>query len=222
MKKVKLLLAIIVLLSLIGCSSSNKTVSTMNNDEDEEEKLTLNEYLYFNGYKFKLGGSLDLFVSQTHVKLDKKQYKAAKKATNSISGLYYKVDAILDEEDCHCKISVYIDTSDLDNIRIQGISMESDRGWVDLEPHFLSEPNLITCGFLFLNGYDIDKDTFAEMPEEYQKRAVKRKNKYTDKYDLRLIDGDFGIEIQFDSLREKSDKIYITYVNVTNKPHLAW
>ena len=132
------------------------------------------------------------------------------------------MDATLDEGDTHCNISVYIDTSHLDDIKIQGISMESDRGWVDLEPNFLSNPNLITCGFIFLNGYDIDKDSFAEMAPEFQNKAIKRKNKYTEKYDLKVEEENFGIQIQFDSLKEESDKIYITYVNVTNKADLAW
>ena len=220
MKRVKLLLAVLMILCLSGCSSSQKAVSTIG--KTDENTIHLNKYLYFNGYKFKLGGSLDLFVSQTHVKLDKKQYAAAKKATNSVSGMYYKVDATLDEGDTHCNISVYIDTSHLDDIKIQGISMESDRGWVDLEPNFLSNPNLITCGFIFLNGYDIDKDSFAEMAPEFQNKAIKRKNKYTEKYDLKVEEENFGIQIQFDSLKEESDKIYITYVNVTNKADLSW
>lgn len=220
MKKVKFLMAFLMLFSLVGCSSSQKSVSAIN--ETDEETIHLNKYLYFNGYKFRLGGSLDLFVSQTHVQLDKKQYKAAKKATHSVSGMYYKVDATLDEGETHCNISLYIDTSDLSDIKIQGISMESDRGWVDLEPNFLADPNLITCGFIFLNGYDIDKDSFAEMAPELQKKAIKRKNKYTEKYDLKLKEDNFGIQIQFDSLKEKSDRIYITYINVTNKADLAW
>ena len=139
-----------------------------------------------------------------------------------MSGLYSEVEATLDEEEHHCKITLYIDTSHLDDITIQGISVKSDRGWEDLEPGFLSEPNLVTCGFIFLEGYDIDKDSFSEMSSQLKSKAKKRKNKYTEKYDLKLEDGDFGIEIQFDSLKEKSDKIYITNVSVTNNVALAW
>ena len=220
MKKVKLLMVFLLMFCLAGCDLSGKSVSAI--QENDEETIHLNKYLYFNGYKFRLGGSLDLFVSQTHVQLDEEQYEAAIKATNSVSGMYYKVDATLDEGETHCNISVYIDTSDLMDIKIQGISMESDRGWVDLEPNFLTDPNLITCGFIFLNYYDRDKDSFAEMAPELQNKAIKRKNKYTEKYDLKLEEDNFGIQIQFDSLKEKSDRIYITYINVTNKADLAW
>jgi len=209
-----------MLLCVTACKSSSKTTTTIS--ETNEEKINLNKDLYFNDYQFQLGGSLDLFVSNTHVKLDREQYEKAVKSTNKIAGLYYEVEAILDNDDHNCKITLYIDTSDLENITLQGITVKSDRGWVDLEPDFLSEPNLITCGFVFLEGYDIDKDSFSEMSTQLKNKATKRKNKYTDKYDLKLEDDNFGIEIQFDSLKEKSDKIYITNVAVTNNVSLAW
>lgn len=220
MKKIKLFLGMIMLLCIAGCGNSNKSVAKVS--ETNEEKITLNKYLHFNGYKFTLGGSLDLFVTQTHVQLDENQFASAKKCTNKMSGLYYEVEATLNDENHNCKISLYIDTSDLENITIEGISVKSDRGWVELEPNMLSEPNLITCGFIFLDGYDIDKDSFSEMSSQLRRKSTKRKNKYTEKYDLKLEDGNFGIEIQFDSLEEKSDKIYITNVSVTNNVGLAW
>lgn len=220
MKKIKLFLAVMMLLCITGCGNSSKTTTTVT--EAKEEKITLYKYLYFNGYKFRLGGSLDLFVSQTHVKLDKKQFAAAKKNSHKMAGLYYEVEATLEDDKNHCKVTLYIDTSNLDNITIQGISVKSDRGWEDLEPGFLSDPNLVTCGFVFLEGYDIDRDSFSELSPQLKSKAKKRKNKYTEKYDLKLEDDGFGIEIQFDSLKEKSDKIYITNVSVTNNVGLAW
>ena len=82
MKKVKLLMVFLLMFCLAGCDLSGKSVSAI--QENDEETIHLNKYLYFNGYKFRLGGSLDLFVSQTHVQLDEEQYEAAIKATNSV------------------------------------------------------------------------------------------------------------------------------------------
>ena len=220
MKKAKLFLLVVMLLCVTGCKGANQAAKTVG--ETNDEKITLNKNLYFNDYKFQLGGSLEEFLSETHVKLDSQQYDSAKKSSKKLSGLYYKVEGTLDEGKHHCQLTLYIDTSNLDNITLEGISIKSDRGWEDLEPGFLSDPNLITCGFIFLDGYDIDRDSFSDLSKELRNRAVKRKNKYTKKYDLTLEDGDFGIDIEFDSLKEKSNKIYITNLTVTNKVNLAW
>lgn len=220
MKKIKLLLVVMMLIFATACTSSSETTSTVN--ETKEEKTTLNKYLYFNDYKFQLGISLDLFVAKTYITLNEDQLEKAKENSNKIAGLYYEVEATLSDAKSHCQITLYVDTSDLNNITLQGIYVKSDRGWEDLEPGFLSDPNLVTCGFVFLDGYDIDRDSFSEFSSELQQKATKRKNKYTEKYDLVLEDGNFGIEVQFDSLKEKSDKIYITSVLVTNNVSLAW
>ena len=158
----------------------------------------------------------------TQVELNEEQFAAAKKSSRRISGLYYKVEGKLTEKNHSIDLTLYLDTSNLKNITLEGILLRSDRGWEELEPGFLSNPNLITCGFIFLDGYDIDHDSFVDFSNELKERAVKRKNKYTKKYDLVLEDDDFGIKITFDSLKENSPKIYITQVTVTNKVNLAW
>lgn len=220
MKKIKLFLIVVMLLGMTGCKSANKTANTVS--ETNNQKITLNKNLYFNDYKFQLGGSLDSFLKETNVELDKDQFEAAKQSSHKISGLYYKVNGTLNQKNHTIHLTIYIDTSDLDHITLEGISLKSDRGWEELQPGFLSEPNLVTCGFIFLDGYDIDHDSFVEFSDELKSVAVKRKNKYTQKYDLALEDGDFGIKITFDSLKEQSKIIYITHVSVTNKVNLAW
>lgn len=220
MKKIKLFLIVVMLLGVTGCKSVNETASTVN--ETNDEKITLNKTLYFNDYKFQLGTSLDSFLKNTQVELNEEQFAAAKKSSRRISGLYYKVEGKLTEKNHSIDLTLYLDTSNLKNITLEGILLRSDRGLEELEPGFLSNPNLITCGFIFLDGYDIDHDSFVDFSNELKERAVKRKNKYTEKYDLVLEDDDFGIKITFDSLKENSPKIYITQVTVTNKVNLAW
>lgn len=219
MRKLKLLVVALMLLCIAGCGKTTETSSTIKKTKDD---MTLNKELVFNGYKFELGCSLDDFVKETKVEVNKEQLSEAEKNSHKMTGLYYEVEATLNDGEHNCKISLYVDTSNIENITVQGISAKSDRGWEDLEPEFLTDPNLITCGFSFLEGYDIDKDSFAEFSKELKSKAVKRKNKYTEKYDLELKDDNFGIRIQFDSLVEESDKIYITNVSITNKVNLAW
>lgn len=220
MKKIKLFLIVVMLLGVTGCKGVDKTASTVN--ETKDTQITLNKNLYFNDYKFQLGESLDSFLENTQVELNEEQFEAAKQSSRKITGLYYKVEGSLVEKNHTIHLTVYIDTSDLKNITLEGISIRSDRGWEELEPGFLSDPNLVTCGFIFLDGYDIDRDCFIDFSSELKERADKRKNIYTEKYDLTLEDHDFGIKITFDSLKDHSSKIYITQVTVTNKVNLAW
>jgi len=192
-------------------------------ESDINNMIDINHKLSLNGFEFELGVGLDDFVENTGAILDEESFAKAKANSETLAGLYYEVEATIMDGDNEIVFNIFIKTKDLNNITVQGISFSSDRGSVESNSGFLAYPNLVTCGFEFLNGMDIDKTTFHDIPKILQSQSDRHENEYTTTYELKLKDNTgFGIEIWFSNEVKNKDVYYITYVNVTNSTGLTW
>ena len=195
-----------------------------NNNSQNTKNIELDHNLSINGYKFQLGVSLDEFVANTGAKLNETDYENAKLNSEKLAGLYYEIEATITSGGNDIVFDIYVNSSDLSNITVQGISISSDRASVEENPGFLRNPNLVTMNFIILGKYDVDKSLFSDFDKSIQNQATSNSSSYKS-YKVKIEDSTgFGITITFinNSDSYSDSKYYIDYVNITNNTALTW
>ena len=188
-------------------SDSNIVNNVSDNNED------LDRSIFINGYKFELGVKLDAFLDGTNAVIDDGMLEKAKTGKS----LYEEIEASITKDDDIVKFKIYVDATDEENVTIQGISIVSDRAFVEANQELSREPNLVTVEFNVLGKYDVDKTLFSNLDEELQKLAKKTKIEDRDAYELILKDSTgYEIKITFINNDNDEDKYYIYNVVMMN------
>lgn len=187
------------------------------NDYELDENITI------NGFKFKLGIKLEDFIKGTGAVIDEKDFEIAKRKSNSFAGLYNSIAAKIIYNENEINLKIFIDTSDLDNITVDGVSINSQRGIANNYSDTNENLNLVTCEFKILGRYNVDTTTLSDLDKFLKLQVKKVYNSSSDKYELKMSSKDgFGIVIWFNAYENEPNKYYMSYVNITNNVALVW
>lgn len=218
--------------------NKNKSVESQNlvtnNEETENEKKDINIYdveleenqgitkdglvfdetLVLNDYKFTLGSNIDEFLKETGtIVKDMEEFNEFKADP----------DRLFAELDCYIKdgynivnFEITVGHDDNHNTVIREININSDAKYEN--SNFLENPNIITCGFSFLGGHEINEE-FTKLPKEILKNARYTEDSYSKNYklDISAKRGDYyNITISASTSDLESDYYYIDYVIVSS------
>lgn len=188
------------------------------------ENYELDESLIINGFKFNLGIKLEDFINGTGAIIDEEDLEIAKSKSESFSGLSNEIATKIIAGGQEINFEIYVNTSDLNNIKVNGLSIKSDRGGVDVyPPDTLGRPNLVACEFKVLGKYNIDTSTFDDLDRILKIQATNKDDEYSNQYELKVKGKEgFGITIRYDTYKKDLSKYYIRYVNITNNTGLSW
>lgn len=198
-----------------GAVSSEVPKEEEDIDGITEEGIEFSRKLKFNGYEFLLGCDIDEFIEGTHSVVENADVLEAYKADPSAFSKTLKcyVEA---EDGRKIRYEVLVMSNRRGEIELREFKIEDDAQWPALE-----DPNLVTCGLEFLDGYDIKGTKMQDYDPKYSVVTEVTRGKTYTTMELNLHDVTkdadwWSISVQGTTVDESLDDVTAVYVHVSS------
>lgn len=177
--------------------------------------VVFNKTLKLNGYEFLLPIELNEFLAGTASTVSNQEELDAFLANPD--AWYVDLECYIEAEEgrkIKYKIKVMYDSEGVGKVREITISDDSM-----YEEGYLGEPNLVTCGFEFLDGYDMQSTRIDDLDSKYLENLFVRDEGSYKMADLNFWEGrmarDYWEITIGGTTGESLDELYISYVIVS-------
>lgn len=208
-----------------GVYNKNESAAEKTAEESEPEKpeaeegvdpsgVTFSRKLKLNGYEFMLRCDIDEFLAGTNSIVENAEDLEA-----------YKEDPSALKKTLNC----YIEAEEGRKIRYEAIVMANDDGSIRLrelrfkddERYEIGERNLVTCGFEFLDGYDIKGTGMQDYDPKYLEVAyIEEGERYTsmklELHDATIENKWWQIEINGTTIDDPQGDVCVSSVTVSS------